>query len=211
MAAGEGPLASRPLDDLLEALATPPGTPAGATAAALGGAMAAALVELCCRAGRARATDDGALAAHEREVNALRARLVRLGEQDDAAYRRVLLARRLPATSDVQREERSRALETAMRAATGVPREIVAACLAVLDAAERVVPLALRSTLGDLIVAARLAASCASGAVAIVRLNVASITDATVRARSEAALGAVERASARLEAIEAAVWARLRP
>ena len=88
---------ARSLDEVLEALATPPGTPAGGTAVALTGAMAAALVELCCRAGGARAGGDQAetLAAYGREANTLRARLVRLGEQDDDAYRRVLRARRL--------------------------------------------------------------------------------------------------------------------
>src|SRR5438105_1263336 len=97
---------SRSLSNVLEALATPPGTPAGGTATALAGAMAAALVELCCRAGRARASGDAAevLAAHGDEANTLRTRLVRLGEQDAAAYRRVLQARRRPAQSDLQRE-----------------------------------------------------------------------------------------------------------
>src|SRR5438552_9799729 len=121
---------SRSPYDVLEALATRLGWPAGGTATALVGAMAAALVELCCRAGCARAGGDAAeaLAAYGDEASALRTRLVRLGEQDDAAYRRVLQARRRPDQSDVPREERGRAVEAAMRAATGVPREIAAVC-----------------------------------------------------------------------------------
>jgi methenyltetrahydrofolate cyclohydrolase len=204
---------ARSLDEVLEALATPPGTPAGGTAVALTGAMAAALVELCCRAGGARAGGDQAetLAAYGREAKALRARLVRLGEQDDAAYRRVLRARRRPAQSDVQREERERTLEAAMRAATGVPREIAAACLGVLDIAERAVALVPHSMLGDLAVAAGLASSCAAGAAAIMQLNVVSITDEAVRAHSEVVGSDVERAPVRLEAIEAAVRSQLSP
>jgi formiminotetrahydrofolate cyclodeaminase len=160
---------ARSLDEVLEALATPSGTAAGGTAVALAGAMAAALVELCCRAGGARAGSGQAeaLAAYGREANALRARLVRLGEQDDVAYRRVQRARRRPAQSDVQQEERERAVEAAMRAATGVPREIAAACLGVLDVAERAMALVPHAMLGDLVVAAGLASSCAAGASGI--------------------------------------------
>jgi formiminotetrahydrofolate cyclodeaminase len=204
---------ARSLDEMLEALATPSGTPAGGAAVALTGAMAAALVELCCRAGGAQAGGGQveALATYGREANALRARLVRLGEQDGAAYRRVLRARRRPAQSDVQREERERAVEAAMQAATGVPREIAAACLGVLDIAERAVALVPHSMLGDLVVAAGLASSCAAGAAVLMQLNVVSITDETVRACSEVVGCDMERASARLKAIEAAVRSQLSP
>src|ERR671934_2346017 len=181
---------ARSLDEVLEALATPAGTPAGGAAVALTGAMAAALVELCCRAGGAQAGDGQveALAAYGREANALRARLVRLSQQDGAAYRRVLRARRRPAQSDVQRQERERAVEAAMRAATGVPREIAAACLGVLDIAERAVALVPHAMLGDLVVAAGLASSCAAGAAVLMQLNVVSlVTDEAVRACSEVA------------------------
>jgi formiminotetrahydrofolate cyclodeaminase len=175
--------------------------------------MAAALVELCCRAGGAQAGGGQveALAAYGREANALRAHLVRLGEQDSAAYRRALRARRRPAQSDVQREARERTLEAAMRTATGAPREIAAACLGVLDVAERATPLVPHSMLGDLVVAAGLASSCAAGAAALMQLNVVSITDEAVRACSEVAGNDVERAPARLEAIEAAVRSQLSP
>ena len=183
---------ARSLEEVLEALATPSGTPAGGAQA--GGDQ----VE--------------ALATYGREANALRARLVRLGEQDGAAYRRVLRARRRPAQSDVQREERERAVEAAMRAATGVPREIAAACLGVLDVAERATPLVSPSMLGDLVVAAGLASSCAAGAAVLMQLNVVSlVTDEAVRACSEVAGNDMERASARLEAIEAAVRSQLSP
>jgi methenyltetrahydrofolate cyclohydrolase len=212
--AGKGQTrAARSLDEVLEALATPSGTPAGGAAVALAGAMAAALVELCCRAGGAQAGGGQAeaLAACGREANALRARLARLGEQDGAAYRRVLRARRRPAQSDVQREERERTLEAAMRAATGVPREIAAACLGVLDVAERTTPLVPPSMLGDLVVAAGLASSCAAGAAVLMQLDVVSITDEAVRACSEVVGSDMERASARLKAIEAAVRSQLSP
>ena len=98
-----------------------------------------------------------------------------------------------------------------MRAATGVPREIAAVCLDVLGVAERAVPRVPRSTLGDLAVAARLAAACAAGAATIMRLNVVSITDEAVRACSEVVGSDMERASARLEAIEATVRSQLSP
>jgi methenyltetrahydrofolate cyclohydrolase len=203
----------RSLDEVLEALATPSGTPAGGAAVALTGAMAAALVELCCRTGGAQAGDGQveALATYGREANALRARLVRLSQQDGAAYRRVLRARRRPAQSDVQREERERAVEAAMRAATGVPREIAAACLGVLDIAERAVALVPHAMLGDLVVAAGLASSCAAGAAVLMQLNVVSLTDEAVRACSEVVGSDMERASARLKAIEAAVRSQLSP
>src|SRR5919197_678194 len=201
------------LDEVLEALATPSGTPAGGAAVALAGAMAAALVELCCRAGGAQAGPGGAeaLAACGREANALRARLVRLGEQDGAAYRRVLRARRQPAQSDVQREERERTLEAAMRAASGVPREIAAACLGVLDVAERAMALVPHAMQGDLVVAAGLASSCAAGAAALMQLNVVSITDEAVRACREVVGSDVEPAPVPLEAIEAVVRSQLSP
>jgi formiminotetrahydrofolate cyclodeaminase len=204
---------ARSLDEVFEALATPSGTPAGGAAVALAGAMAAALVELCCRAGGAQ--DGGgqaeALAAYGREAKALRARLVRLGEQDGAVYRRALRAHRRPAQSDPQREERERTLEAAMRAATGVPREIAAACLGVLDVAERAVALVPHSMLGDLTVAAGLASSCAAGAAALMQLNVVSITDEAVRACSEVVGSDVEPAPVPLEAIEAVVRSQLSP
>jgi formiminotetrahydrofolate cyclodeaminase len=204
---------ARSLDEVLEALATPSGIPAGGAAVSLAGAMAAALVELCCRAGGAQAGGDQAeaLAACGREANALRAHLVRLGERDGAAYRRILRARRRPAQSDVQREERERTLEAAMRAATGMPREIAAACLGVVDIAERAVALVPHALLGDLVVAAGLASSCAAGAAVLMQLNVVSITDEAVRVCREVVGSDMERASARLGAIEAAVRSQLSP
>jgi formiminotetrahydrofolate cyclodeaminase len=195
---------------VLDVLATPPGTPAGGTAAALSGAMAAALLELCCRAGALRASEEtaAALAASAQEAGALRTRLVQLGDQDDAAYRRVLAARRLPRDDEAQRVGRERRLESALRAATGIPREIALACLTVLDLAAHLVPLVPRSTLGDLMVGARLAAAAATGAAHITQINLASIGDERVRTHGEEMLRDVARVPAQLESIEAQAQAR---
>jgi formiminotetrahydrofolate cyclodeaminase len=162
---------SATVDAFLDALASGAPTPGGGGAAALAGALAAALVGMVARVTAARepATAHEATAVVA-EADELRRRLTALVDEDAQAYRAVIASR----------ASGSSAAESALKRATDAPLAIAGECGVVLALCERLAPVARRSALSDLRVAAALARCALDCGAQTARVNVQELRDADV-------------------------------
>jgi len=156
------------LDAFLDALEAPAPSPCGGTAAAVSAAMAAALVTMVARGSRSWAAGAGIAA----QATALRTRLTALGDEDAAAFERVLVTMRDQTGTS---EQRDFALGAALISAAEVPLRIgeaaadVAelAALAAMDGAPHLRP--------DAAAAAVLAEAAVRAATHLVEINLAVV------------------------------------
>jgi formiminotetrahydrofolate cyclodeaminase len=200
---------------LIDRLATSDPIPGGGSAAAVAGGMAAALVRMVV----ALTTGRPIAAGHEPELSDIEARaraaqadLLRLAEEDAAAYDAVVRARRLPRESEAEREARQEQVDRATREATRVPLETAAAAATVLALAERLAPFGNRNAISDVAVGALLAAAAIRGAALNVRINVPYLPeDDPLRAEADEALEPLlGDLDAREEAVRTLVEERMR-
>lgn len=168
------PLTSLSVRDLAERLASRAPVPGGGSAAAIGGALGASLVGMVAELtiGRPDAADRDDVLRDMRDAAAgLRDQLLDLAETDAAAYDAVMTARRLPKTTDAERDERTRRMRHTILEAARVPLETARRSREVLDLAVRIAPIGNRNAISDAGVAAQLASAAVRGAVLNVRIN----------------------------------------
>jgi len=155
----------------LTALGSGAPTPGGGAAAALCGAMGAALVAMVGRVTAARdASTRTAAETIVTQADELERRLAHLATEDMDAYRGVIDARRVGADLD--------AIERALARATEIPTRLVKASSDALALGDRIAPLARKSALSDLAVAATLAWAALESGALTARANLASMKDA---------------------------------
>ncbi|OLD65695.1 MAG: hypothetical protein AUI47_01555 [Acidobacteria bacterium 13_1_40CM_2_68_5] len=126
------------VEQFAEALAAATPTPGGGSASAQAGAMAASLIQMMCDLTLGREQ----YRAHEQAVQGIRHRaeglrkdLLALVDRDAQAYDAVVTARRLPKTTEAEREARSAALDRANLFAIEAPMAIADACTALMGMA----------------------------------------------------------------------------
>jgi formiminotetrahydrofolate cyclodeaminase len=107
--------------------------------------------------------------------------LLDLAAEDARAYDAVMAAMRMPRGSDEEKRTRTQAIQFALRGAAEVPLDVVTQALAVLEAARAILPTANPNAVSDGAVAVLLAYAAAHGAIANVRINLASIKDEEYR------------------------------
>jgi formiminotetrahydrofolate cyclodeaminase len=188
-------VASETIQEFLDRLASSAATPGGGAAAAIAGAQAAALVSLVCNLtiGRPRyASVDAAMRAILAESEAARARLVRLADDDAAAFTAVASAYRLPRSTEEDRAARQRAVQAALIGASAPPLATVHACRALLPLVLQVAAHGNSTVVGDAGVAAELAVAAARSSFHLLRLNLAAIDDPAFVSEGERELAAAE-------------------
>ena len=170
----ESRLSDMTVRELLERLATDDPIPGGGSASALAGAAGASLVQMVVALTTGRPT----AAAHEDELKeiglrgaTLTSELLRLSELDAVAYAAVVVARRLPKNTEVERLSRTRQIEAATREATSVPLDIARRADEVLGLAERLALMGNRNAVSDVGVASLLGVAGLRGAALNVRIN----------------------------------------
>jgi formiminotetrahydrofolate cyclodeaminase len=170
----DAPLTSLSVRDLAERLASRAPVPGGGSAAAIAGALGASLVGMVAELtiGRPDAADRDDVLRDVRDAAAgLRDQLLDLAETDAAAYDAVMTARRLPKTTDAERDERTRRMRHTILEAARVPLETARRSREVLDLAVRIAPIGNRNAISDAGVAAQMASAAVRGAVLNVRIN----------------------------------------
>jgi formiminotetrahydrofolate cyclodeaminase len=194
-------------------LASAAPTPGGGAASALAGALAAALAEMVGQItiGRPRyqAVENQArdLLVH---LGAQRAALLRLVDEDSAAYQQVAAAFSLPRDTDAHRESREHAIQAALLCAMEPPRAIAAAALECLRDTVTMTDIGNPSVISDAGCAAILADAALRCANLNVLANVALLRDGSAGAAARAECGAREAEAAPLLArVMAAVGQRL--
>lgn len=178
--ARSGRLVDLDLTGFTDLLASNAPAPGGGSTAALCGALGAALAAMVANLTHGRKgllqhnaeMDQVAVAGQE-----LKARFLRLIDQDTAAFAAVMTAMKLPKGTDAEKAQRASALEEANRQATLIPFQVVEACLPALELVRAVVERGNPNSLSDAGVAALCLGSACDGAAFNVRINLGGIAD----------------------------------
>ncbi|MER6580453.1 cyclodeaminase/cyclohydrolase family protein [Nonomuraea sp. NPDC001023] len=188
--------------DFLAELADKVPAPGGGATAALHAAQSAALLGMVARytTGERYADHAQAVAAVIEETDALRARALRLAEEDAAAFTAVADAYRLP-----KGEERSVSIARALAGAAEPPALVVAAAIRLVELCELLLPIGNRNVVTDVAAAAEAARAALTTARVNVEVNLRGIKDEQVREELTARLAGVEAAVVTADRITAGV------
>jgi formiminotetrahydrofolate cyclodeaminase len=172
--------ASITLDAFLAHLASAEPTPGGGSASAVAGSMAASLLSMVASLSSGRPKYASYAATLERAAavgDDQRVRFLKLADDDASAYDGFAAAMKMPRETPGEVAERQSALQTAARAATVVPMEMVQACRTVVAELESLAGRSNLNASSDLVVAALLIDAAARGAAANVFINLPSVGD----------------------------------
>jgi glutamate formiminotransferase/formiminotetrahydrofolate cyclodeaminase len=208
--AAPGRLASLPLDDFIERVASEAPAPGGGSVAAAVGSLGAALATMVANlASHKRGWDERWQEFSEQAAagKALYQALRRLVDEDSRAFDGILSAFRLSSKTDEERAKRRSAIEEATRRAIEVPLEVMARASEVLPLARAMAETGTVEAVSD----AGVGALCARAAVIAARLNV-EINGAQLEDREEAAgyLSRAEELEKQARAMEDEVLALVR-
>lgn len=192
------------VDQFISLLASGEPVPGGGAAAAIAGSLGGALVAMVASlsAGRPKYAEHEALLVEARAAGQeLADRLLNLADEDANAFAGFGAAMKMPRDTDEERAARTKALQTAARAATEAPFKTVQACLEVAAMAEAMAGRSNKNASSDLEVAGLMAVAAARAAAANVYVNLPSMGDESAAGellvRTEALLDEVERLSSR--------------
>jgi formiminotetrahydrofolate cyclodeaminase len=183
-------LTDRTVTELLAAFRSSEPTPGGGSASALSGAVGASLLAMVARLPWPRgatAEDIERLASAGSRCAALSEQLATLVDRDSDAYDLVVTAYRLPRHTEEEKRTRHGAIQTAMRAATDAPLDVMRACGAAIELGAVVAAFGNRSASSDLLVGLELLGAGLRGARLNVDINLGTLQDAayTESARHE--------------------------
>lgn len=179
-------LASKTVQELLDAFSASTPTPGGGSAAALAGAISASLLAMVAAMPKTKsgtAEERAALDTLHPTLLSLRKELVELIDRDAASYDGVVAAYKLPKGTDEEKAARKSAVAAAMRLATEVPLETARAAVALATHAGIVAAHGNPNAASDAGVAVSLAMSAASGALMNVETNLTGMSDPDYAAR----------------------------
>lgn len=194
--------------DFLAQLAAHVPAPGGGATAALHAAQAAALLGMVARysTGEKYADHAETIVAVIAETDALRARALRLAEEDAAAFIAVTDAYRLP-----KGEERSATIARALEGAAEPPARVVEAATRVIELCELVLPISNRNVVTDVAAAAESARAALTTARVNVEVNLGGIKDERVREELNIRLSSVDATVARADWVTAEVREEINP
>jgi formiminotetrahydrofolate cyclodeaminase len=200
-------LVDKTVTELLGAFSSTDPTPGGGSASALASAVGASLLIMVAGLPKTRTNapeERASLQAAANHIGGLRDRLSAAIDADTTAYDRVVAAYRLPKASPDEQAARQATIQSALRAATDVPLDVMRWSAEVLEHAVTIARHGLRSAASDVGVAAALLKAGATGARLNVEINVGSVKDASYAdaVRSEILLlaGAVDRSGVAVSA-----------
>jgi methenyltetrahydrofolate cyclohydrolase len=204
-------IASQTIGSFLDELGSSASVPGGGAASAVTGAIAAELVSMVAElsTGRPRYEPYAATIEFGRaEGKRLGAVMTALADADAAAFAGYMAASAMPRGNDAEIAVRKAALAAAAADAIEPPRAMVAACLEIATACERLAGRSNPGLASDLVVAARLAEGAAHGAAANVTVNLPSLGDPARAAALETATSGIVCAVADAAAAARAVVER---
>ena len=195
------------IKDFVAEVASPEPAPGGGAAAAHAASLGAALGEMIAHLteGREKFQDvqtevRDALA----ELTPLRARLAQAATEDAASFERVMEARRLPQSTEVEKRERANKLEAVLKGAATIPLEVAGVAVQVLELLETLSEIGNPNALSDAATGAQLSLAAVASARYNVLVNIADIEDEEFaeehRSRAGDLLERAREIAARIEA-----------
>ncbi|WP_417333208.1 cyclodeaminase/cyclohydrolase family protein [Gordonibacter urolithinfaciens] len=170
----------------IDELASAAPTPGGGGASAYAGALAAALASMVgnLTVGKKTYADvEDEVRASLARLDALRARLVALVDEDARAFEPLAAAYRLPKATPDEQAAKNAALQQALVGASDVPLAIMRAVADVVDEADYLAHHGSKMARSDAGVAAAFARAASDGASLNIFINAASMDDAAQAAR----------------------------
>lgn len=173
-------LYTQSIQNYLDAVASNQPTPGGGAAAAITGAQGIALLCMVCRLtlGKRR------FAMHESEISIILTTLeqqrqycLELAQKDTEVFQQVIAAYQLPKNTKTAITTRTITIQSALKAATAIPLELLETCHQVLPIAKKLHTLGNPSVISDVMVAKYLLTASLFSAKANVEINLAGITD----------------------------------
>lgn len=185
-------LTTQSVSDLLAAFRSSDPTPGGGSASALSGAVGASLLAMVAGLAKPQATTEEDVARLQRagaRCADLALQLERLIDRDTEAYDLVVGAYRMPKATDDEKAARTAGIQTALKAATDAPLEVMRLCRDALTLAPVVGSLGNSNASSDVKVAVGLLRAGLDGARENVEINLGSVKDAgyVQRVREESA------------------------
>ena len=191
------------IEAFIEALASKSATPGGGSVTAIMGAMGAALVSMVCNLTIGKknyeSVSDEMIDLLAR-AGRLEQRFLDLVRADVDAFDGVMASYGLPKETEEEKVKRSEAIQNALKDATRVPLECVAACVEVVDLADIAAQKGNKNVLSDAGVAVAAARAALDSAKLNVEVNLGAIRDGIFVAESRTRLeqmsfGAADKAS----------------
>jgi formiminotetrahydrofolate cyclodeaminase len=174
---------------LLAAFRSANPTPGGGSASALAGAIGASLLTMVAGLAKPRTSSDEELAQLRRageRCAEISTRLETLVDADTDAYNLVVDAYRLPKSTDVEKTARTDRIQSALKAATDAPLEVMRQCAAALAESSAIGRLGNPNAVSDVNVGIAMLRAALTGARENVETNLGSIKDADYIARVRA-------------------------
>ncbi|MGQ9678978.1 MAG: glutamate formimidoyltransferase [bacterium] len=140
------------LSDFLAELASSAPVPGGGSAAALNGAIGTALMTMVANLTIGKKGYEGfdtELSAVKEKLIPLRERFISLMEEDAASFKQVMAAYKLPKMTELERQERERAISEALKVAAEVPFRTMQLALETLQLSRAVVQFGNKSSISD--------------------------------------------------------------
>lgn len=198
------------LDGFVDLLASATPAPGGGSASAIAASLGASLVAMVGRLSEGREKYAAHAATHAWAIAAateLADRLLRLADEDAAAYDAFAAAMKLPRETDDEKAARTAAIRRAAVVASEVPLRTVEACVELAVAADALAGRSNRNASSDLGVASLLAEAAVHGAAENVYVNLPSLGDdaraAALRERAGRCVEDVVATGARVRAVVA--------
>ena len=166
--------------DYLAKTASGEPVPGGGSSAALSAALAAALVEMVANLTIGRKgfeAVDAEMRAVAEKAAGLRAKLTADIDRDSDAYTQVLTAFQMPKTTEAEKADRSRAVQSAFKQAAIVPLGVARDAVAIMDLGRTVVLKGNPNAASDGAAGVLAARMAARAAVYNVRINLGPIKD----------------------------------
>lgn len=160
-------------------------TPGGGNVAALCGALSSSLAAMVCNLtiGKKKYADvETEMISLRGKLESLQKKFFDLGEKDNSAFEKVMEAFKLPKETDMEKDERAKAIEQATIGATEVPMDVIQTAKTLVPIMQTVINKGNRNSLSDAGVAAVLIGSAVKSAYLNVLINCSSLSNQTIAA-----------------------------
>jgi methenyltetrahydrofolate cyclohydrolase len=174
-------LTSKTVNEFINELASSSPAPGGGSVASLAGALGAALTSMVCNLTIGKKKYAGVQAEMEsvvKQSEKLRSSLTTLIDEDTNAFNAVMTSFAMPKETEVQKNERTAAIQLATKNATLIPLRVMQLCEQTLPLVRLVVEKGNVNSISDAGVAALMVHAACMSAKLNVQINLASLHDA---------------------------------